>query len=158
WALYQIGGLKEDVALQQLDHPNPYVRLWTVRLLCDEKTVSSPIARKLTELAEKESNQEVRSQLAPSIRRLPAREALPILKPMLSHDDDAADIHIPLLLWWAVESKAETDRDAVVSLFADPTLWKHTLVREHLMERLMRRYASAGTQKDLLACAKLLAV
>lgn len=158
WALYQDGGLKEDVALQMLDHPNRYVRLWTVRVLGDEKTVSSPIARKLTELAEKEKNQEVRSQLAASIRRLPASEALPILKPMLSHDDDAADIHIPLLLWWAVESKAETDRDAVVSLFADPTLWKRTLVREHLMERLMRRYASAGTQKDLLACAKLLAV
>ncbi len=156
WALNQLDGLKEDVALQMLGHTNPYVRLWTVRLLCDEKSISSQIADKLKTLAVKELHPEVRSQLASSLGRLPARDAMPIVEQMLSHDEDAADIHIPLLLWWAIEAKAGSDRDAVVSLFGGPSIWKHQLVREHLMERLMRRFASAGTQKDLLACAKLL--
>ncbi|MBW8885658.1 MAG: dehydrogenase, partial [Planctomycetia bacterium] len=156
WAVYQLGGLKEDVAIQLLAHPNPYVRLWTVRVVCDEKTVSSQIAAKLKDLAANEPEPAVRSQLASSVRRLPASEALPLIRPMLAHDADAADIHIPLLLWWAIEDKAETARDAVVALLEEPSLWKHALVREHLMERLMRRYASAGTRADLLACAKLL--
>jgi putative heme-binding domain-containing protein len=156
WALYQLGGLKEDVALAMLDHPNPYVRLWTVRVLCDEKTVSSQIAEKLKDLGAKEKDAEVRSQLAASIRRLPASESLAVMRPMLTRDEDAADIHIPLLLWWAAESKADADREALLKTFADPSLWKHALVRDHLMERLMRRWASAGTRKDLLACASLL--
>jgi putative heme-binding domain-containing protein len=156
WALHQLGGLKEDIAIEMLGHPNPYVRLWTVRIFCDEKTVSSQIAAKLNDLATNEQHVAVRSQLASSVRRLPASEALPLIRPMLVHDADAADIHIPLLLWWAIEDKAATDRDAVVALLDDPALWKHRLVRDHLLERLMRRYASAGTRKDLLACATLL--
>lgn len=156
WALYQLAGLKEDIAIQLLDHQNPYVRLWTIRVVCDEKNVSSQIAAKLKDLATSEEHVEVRSQLASSVRRLPASEALAIIRPMLAHDADAADIHIPLLLWWAIEDKAGTDREAVVALLDDPALWKHPLVGNHLLERLMRRYASAGTQKDLLACAALL--
>ena len=156
WAVYQLDGLKDESAIQLLGHANPFVRLWTVRVLCDEKSVSSLVVDRLKSLAETEKHSEVRSQLACSIRRLPASEALTIAKPMLSHDGDAADIHIPLSLWWAIEAKADSDRDAVVDLFTDAGLWKHTLVRDHLMERLMRRYASAGTRKDLLACARLL--
>ncbi|MBI3865179.1 MAG: c-type cytochrome, partial [Planctomycetia bacterium] len=157
WALYQIGGLKEDIAVAMLGHPNPYVRLWTTRVVCDEKTISSQIAAKLKDLSLNETHVEVRSQLASSVGRLPASEALPLIRPMLLHDADAADIHIPLLLWWAIEGKAESNRDAIASLFEEPELWKHPLLREHLAERLMRRFASAGTRKDLLACARLLA-
>ena len=38
-----------SAALKTLDHADPYVRLWTARLLCDEKRVSPAVARKLTE-------------------------------------------------------------------------------------------------------------
>ena len=58
WALYVSGGFNDDVAMQTLDHEDQYVRAWTVRLLCDEKTVSKPIAEKLAELgvAEKKAS------------------------------------------------------------------------------------------------------
>jgi putative heme-binding domain-containing protein len=59
-------------------------------------------------------------------------------------------------VWWAIEEKAGTDCDTVVALLDDSAVWKHPLVRDHILERLMRRYASAGTRKDLLACATLL--
>ena len=36
----------------------------------------------------------------------------------LAHDEDVSDPHIPLLLWWAVEDKAATDREQVLTLFA----------------------------------------
>ena len=156
WALYQVGGLKEDVSLKMLDHPNPFVRLWTIRVKCDEKTISSQIAVKLQVLAEKEPDAAVRSQLASSLRRLPANEALPLIRPMLSHADDAADIHIPLLIWWAIEDKAVASPEGVVGLFEDRSLWTNSLVKGHLLERVMRRFAASGSQKDLHACAKLL--
>jgi predicted transcriptional regulator len=64
--------------------------------------------------------------------------------------------HVPLLLWWAVESHVQANPAAVVDIFQDKTLWQLTLVQEHILERLMRRLASSGRQKDLVSSARLL--
>jgi putative heme-binding domain-containing protein len=135
---------------------DPHVRLWSVRLSCDDGEVSSRLAEELRDLARRETNVEVRSQLAASARRLPATRSFPMVAELLRHDEDVADIHIPLLLWWAIEAKAESDRAAVLDLFSNESLWKTTMVQEHILERIMRRYASAGSRANLLACAELL--
>src|SRR6185503_9711929 len=70
--------------------------------------------------------------------------------------DDARDPRLPLLIWWAIESKCESDRDAVLKLFEDSPLWTRPIVEQHILERLMRRFAAAGSRKDLLTCARLL--
>ena len=72
WALNLSGGLDEETAAGSLQHADAQVRLWTVRLLCDNSAVSQLIADQLRELASRESDIEVRSQLACSARRLPA--------------------------------------------------------------------------------------
>src|SRR6185437_723698 len=54
WALYVSGGFDDAFALKTLAHVNPDVRSWTVRLLCDEKSVSASIQQKLVELARSE--------------------------------------------------------------------------------------------------------
>jgi putative membrane-bound dehydrogenase-like protein len=156
WGLNLSGGFDEQLAAETLAHADPFVRLWTVRLLGDDNKVSPALARKLTEMARMESSVFVRSQLASMAKRLPATDALPIVRHLLAHDEDVADIHLPLLLWWAIESKCETDRDRVVALFEDSTLWRRPMVQTHILHRLMRRYAAAGTRKDLLTCATLL--
>lgn len=155
WALSLSGGLGEPAALKALDHPEPQVRLWTARLLCDENKVSAAVARKLVQLARSEANLEVRCQLAASARRLPAQECLSITRGLLEHDEDTSDPRQPLLLWWAIESKTERDREAVLALLDNSPLWNRSLVKQHLLERLMHRYAQAGTRKDLLTCARL---
>lgn len=157
WALHQVGGLDEPTALKTLDHPDPYVRLWTVRLLGDANRVSPSISAKLVELAAREPNVEVRSQLACSARRLPADDALAIVRPLLARREDVGDIHIPLLLWWAVESKLTTDPERVLALYQEPGFWKSPIVRSTVAERTMRRLAAAGTRNDLARCARLLA-
>jgi putative heme-binding domain-containing protein len=63
---------------------------------------------------------------------------------------------MPLLLWWAIEAKAEGDRDEILKMLDDSTVWKLPLVEKHILSRLMRRFAQAGKQKDLLTCARLL--
>jgi putative heme-binding domain-containing protein len=176
WALHLCGGLDDATALKTLDHADPYVRLWTVRLLCDNEDVSKDVAKKLADMSLREPNVEARSQLACSARRLPAAESLAIVRNLLTRSEDVADIHIPLLLWWAIEAKvpggresfsspadtatngAQTKKtpDPVLVMFQDPSLWNQPLVEQHILERLMRRYAAAGTRKDLLSCATLL--
>ncbi len=156
WALNLSGGFDEEFAQESLKHPNPFVRLWTIRLMGDDKTVSSALGQQLVKLAQQEPHLEVRSQLACTARRLPAEFALPIIRQLMERKEDIEDIHIPLLIWWAIEAKAESDRESVVRLFADPKIWQLPMVETHILERVMRRYAQAGTRKDLLTCARLL--
>jgi putative heme-binding domain-containing protein len=156
WALNLSGGFDDDVAKNTIRHADPYVRLWTVRLVCDGRSVSPAIAELLAEMAANELSVEARSQLASSARRLPAAQSLPIVRNLLAHSEDSSDPHLPLLLWWAIEAKCETDRDAVARLFDEPTIWNLPLVQLAIEERLMRRFAAAGSQADLAVCANLL--
>src|SRR5262249_25775775 len=110
---------------------------------------------RLIQLARTEPELEVRVQLACTAKRLDARYGLAIVRELVGHDEDAGDPRAPLLLWWAIESKADSDRDSVIALFSDATLWPRPLVQSQILERLMRRYAMAGTRKDLLTCAQL---
>jgi putative heme-binding domain-containing protein len=155
WALNLSGGFDDEFALKTLDHADPFVRMWAVRLLCDQQNVSSAVAQKLTVLAADEPNVEVRAQLACSAKRLLTEDALAIVRQLLVRNEDMADKRIPLLLWWALESKCE-DRDAVVNFFNDPAVWQQPLVQSNILDRVMRRYAASGSRQDLLICAKLL--
>ncbi len=155
WALNLSGGFTEDIALQTLTHPEPAVRAWTVRLLGDENRVGPTAARRLDDLAKVEKDVSVRVQMACSARRLPGDEGLPIVRQLLHHDEDARDIHQPLLLWWALEAKCGPDRDGVIELLRDSSLWNTKLVQQTILSRLMRRFASAGAQKDLRTCVEL---
>jgi putative membrane-bound dehydrogenase-like protein len=156
WAANSLGALDEREMELLLDKQDPYVRLWAVRLACDDGLVSDVFAGKLAELAYLESNVEVRSQLACSARRLPAAQSLPIVKNLCRRSEDAGDIHIPLLLWWAIEAKADKDRDAVLALLEDKAFWEQPIVKGTIIERLMRRYAATGRRQDLVTCARLL--
>src|SRR5205823_600409 len=129
WALNRVSGDAIDPENElYLDHVDPYVRLWAIRLLGDDRFVSDETAKKLADLAYREPNVEVRSQLACSARRLPAAQSLPIVKNLAGRSEDVGDIHIPLLLWWAIEAKADKDRDAVLALFADKAFWDQPMV------------------------------
>ena len=156
WALNLSGGLDESRILEFLEHAEPYVRLWTARLACDFKQVTPSVAAALANRAKVETNVEARAQLACSARRLNAAESLPIVRNLLTHSDDKTDLMIPLLLWWDIEAKADSDRDAVLALFEDKSFWSLPIVQKTIAERIMRRYAAAGLRKDLMSCARLL--
>jgi putative heme-binding domain-containing protein len=158
WALHVIGGLDQATALASLGHADPYVRLWTVRLLADEKeALAIPLFEKLMDLAASEKHAQIRSQLASSAKRLPGEQAVPLIWRMLQRDEDQKDPHIPLLLWWALEDKAVTHQDQIMSLFASNGVWHGSMVRGTIMQRLARRYAADATLANQEALVKLLA-
>jgi putative membrane-bound dehydrogenase-like protein len=156
WALYVSGGFDEAFAKKALDHRNPDIRRWSVRFLGDEEKVSPAIAKHLSDLAEKDADVTVRSQLASTAKRLPAADALAIVQRLLMRDEDAKDPHVPLLLWWAVEKHAIDAREPVVDAFASVQIWKSAIVRDFVLPRLIRRYAAEGTDAGLEATARLL--
>jgi putative heme-binding domain-containing protein len=68
----------------------------------------------------------------------------------------ADDPRLPLLVWWAIEAQVAAEPAAVVDLFRDSAIWNLPLVKRHLSERLMRRFAATGNRSDLAICAQLL--
>ncbi len=156
-AVHLLGGLTDEVAMALLKHGDPYVRRWVVRCAGDAGNVSVALAAAIGELAPREVHPEVRTQLACSVRRWPAAVALPIVRTMLTRDADARDKRMPLLLWWAIEERAETERAALLAWFTDRSLWDAPLARTQGARLLARRWAQAGGAENYDACARLLA-
>lgn len=156
WALHQMGALDEPTARAALAHPAGPVRAWAVRLVGDARKLPEPFAVAVRELAAREGDAEVRSQIASTSRALPVEQALPLVATLLQRDADSSDPFVPLLCWWTIESHCETSRDAVLALLDTPEEWQPATVRQYILGRLMRRFATRGTHADFLACAALL--
>jgi putative heme-binding domain-containing protein len=156
WALHVSGGLTDDLSMKLLDHPSEHVRAWTVRLLGDRRRVAPRFERRLVELARLEPSATVRSQLACTCKRLPGPVAIPVLEQLLGRSEDLADPHIPLLVWWAVEDKAISDRERVLKLADSAKGWDRPLMRGFVAERMARRYLAEGKAEGYAACARLL--
>lgn len=158
WALYVSEAWDESLALEALKHRAPDVRTWAVRLIGDTRSVTAKEREQLFQLAAHEQHLTVRSQLACTAKRLNASDALPMVANMLKRADDVNDPFIPLLLWWAIENKAESDRDAVLELFAKPATWDLPLVQLFMIARLARRYCAAAGDANYESAARLLAL
>lgn len=173
WALHQMGAFDDTTAQSALRHPVPAVRQWAVRLLGDThgvhrgpgladrgnvKSGALPPAvfSSLLEQAGRETDAEVRAQMAASARRLATGQALALVRELAMRPDDAGDPYLPLLLWWVLEAHERIARDQVIGFFQARDGWQHPLVQEHLAPRLMRRFALQGRREDLLACTQLL--
>jgi putative membrane-bound dehydrogenase-like protein len=142
WVLNLRGELDEAQLRKTLGHPHEHVRRWAVRLLGDQNSVNAETQAALVVLARGETAVEVRSQLASSAKRLPTGQAFPIIRELLAHDEDVDDRHIPLLIWWAIESKANTGREEIVALVKDPAIWKTKIFAKYIAERVGMRYTA----------------
>jgi putative membrane-bound dehydrogenase-like protein len=156
WALKVNGGVDDALVEKLLKHPNEDVRAWTIRFVGDSKNVPPAIQEQLVEIAHTESSPAVRNQLACSAKRWPGRITLRIIRELLERTQDANDPQIPLLIWWAIESKAISDRDQVVELLQAPSMWQQPLVQNHIVERVARRYAAEASDDGFASCARLL--
>ncbi len=155
-ALDLLDALNDELATELLKHPDPYVRRWVVRQAGDDREVSPVMAAALQQLASREEHVEVRTQLLATARRLPTGPSLAIARVMMDRDADQRDKRIPLMLWWTLEAKAESDRAALLAMFEDPAAWRHPLARQFGVHHLAQRWAAAGGPENFEACTKLL--
>ena len=95
-------------------------------------------------------------QAIATARRLGVMDALALTKVVASRSGDEEDAFIPLMAWFVIESHCARDREAVLALFEDAAFQRSPLVAKHLLWRLMRRFAEAGTRREWVACATLL--
>ncbi|MDB6140264.1 MAG: putative heme-binding protein [Verrucomicrobiaceae bacterium] len=152
-----LDAVDDAYAAEMLGHPDPYVRRWAVKIIGDKGAKWSASTAKLAALAVHETHPEVQVQLAASAKRLPAAAGLAIVRQLIEHGDDK-DPRLPLMTWWAIESKAEKSADAVLSLFADKAVWQCPMAKNLLIKDIAKRWALAGGEASFQACARLIAL
>lgn len=156
WALHSLRAFRGALRLEALNHANPWVRLWSVRLIGDDGSGSQEEYARLVALAREDSHVEVRQQLASSAKRLPSIASAKIVKELLKRDEDADDPYMPLMVWWALEDLCEERPELVVELFKDASLFEYAMVNELMLGFAMKRFAMEGSRRSLGYCADLL--
>ena len=157
WAIQGLDRFDDSVALQGLSHTDPYVRMWAMRFVGDpQKTLSPGVFLKVLEVAREERHPEVLSQTASTAQRLPAGQALPVVKSLVSREDIEKDSYIPQQLWWALEAQIKRDPSAVIGLLKDKNLWGKPVFESNLAERIGRRFMAERSEENLEICAALL--
>ncbi|MEO1525842.1 MAG: PVC-type heme-binding CxxCH protein [Planctomycetota bacterium] len=154
WVLHLMGKLDRKLAIRWLTHQDSHIRRWVIRLLGDrhEQGVSE-----LVDIARKERDSQVRSQLASTAKRIDAETGLAVINQLLRRPNDASDPHLPLMYWWAVEGHAE-QWPAIESFLNEQGLWQVDLFRREILGRLMQRYAASGKPVDLRRCDQMVAM
>lgn len=160
WAYARMAGREAFAADRELleavaASPQADLRRWLVRLLGDGPTSDSAALDVIATLAERENDLRVRSQLASTAKRIPGKPGLGLAAMMLAADrpEDAADSHLPLLLWWAVEAHADDAGAPLRELLSGtPSLWRSRLFVETIPERLAKRSGHVADDQAFQLC------
>ena len=118
WAMHVTKTIDQDSLVNLLDHPDPYVRSWSIQLLCeqthidafflqDEGLVSdslpAEVMAKFAEMARDDPSPIVRLYLASATQRLSFANRWVILNELAQHGDDADDNNLARMYWFALE-------------------------------------------------------
>lgn len=157
WALHVSGGLDISRLKTCMQHRTAMVRRAAVHLLGDQPSEAMSARDELMRMASIEPDVEVRCQLAATAKRLPAEWGVPLAMKLLEHSEDAGDIYIPKMVWWAIEGHADQPTVLLTALESSAA-WNSAFRAGGMSipQNLMRRFAMAGRQHDLQFCAKLL--
>ncbi len=142
WTANLIDGMDSEWSAVLTEHPDAAVRAWTVRLIGDFGMVTEQVQSALLRLAAREEDPEVRSQIASTARYLPVELSLGLISELNRLSGVSEDKHIPLLIWWALEEIITTDAEAVMAWLENSDHWQTSLFRNHLAERIARRFAA----------------
>ena len=121
------------LSLEQLLSPHDFVRGWAIQLLCEDKNASDRALARFADLAKDDPSPAVRLYLAAALQRIPLEHRWPIIEPLLSHAEDAADQNLPLMYWYATEPLVKADTKRAMVLMGKTKVAK---VREFITRRL----------------------
>ncbi|MCP4847300.1 MAG: isochorismatase family protein [Verrucomicrobiaceae bacterium] len=134
---------------------DPGVRGYAIQRHAESAKIKDSLNR-LVSIAGSEESAEVLGQLAGAARRTNTRIALGVAESIARRDAFHGDPHLPLLVWWILEQESMKAPESVLKLFSYKDFWERAMVKEYLVARMMRRFASEGTQQGYKYCERLL--
>lgn len=133
WALAAIGAAEEPWLLQQLGDADEHIRVWAIRLLADEETLSAAAVGRFVELAQREDSALVRLYLASALQKMPPEQRWPLAESLASRLEDAEDRQLPLMIWYGLEPSVAIDPTRAMALSQKPVM---PLIRRHIARRI----------------------
>ncbi len=140
WAMRVLGGTNEEFLIEQLAHESEYVRAWAIRFLCEDSKPSAIALRRFQELASEDPSPYVRLHLSSGLQRMQQGDRWVIASNLLQHAEDATDMNLPLMNWYAIEPLIDTDLQRFVNLVTESHI---PLVRNHIARRVASHDTSA---------------
>lgn len=145
WTLYSSSGWLDRDFDYVGTHENEYVRAWAIRFLADDGIVPQLTLAELERMAREEKSPVVLAQLACSAKRLDPVSAYTVCLTLIDNPVVANDSHLPLLVWWLMESANSRDTTDTVRM---PFPQNPKLV-DFFVERMARRFMSPGVTRGL---------
>ena len=116
-----------------LDDADETVRGWAVRLLLEDEQASAAVTTKLAAMARTDKSASVRLALASALQRMPAASRWPIAEGLATHEEDAKDANLPLMIWYGIEELVPADPDRAAALLMKAHI---PLIREYIARRI----------------------
>lgn len=131
--LHAVGGTNEAFLRAQRNHENEHVRVWAIRMLSDywplESVVSSRSKHAPTEIdqelidefvgmAKSDQSDLVHLALATLLQRLPVSQRAELAKALVTHESNAEDHNLPLLIWYGLIAVGDESPASLVEIAA----------------------------------------
>ena len=133
WARHALGLDEKDWAQGALVSPHEYVRAWAIQLACEKRDVSAATLQKFAQMAKEDASPIVRLYLASAAQRLTIEQRQPIVEALIAHGEDAGDVNLPLMYWYALEPIVGANPAAAVSLLGKVKL---PILQEYIARRM----------------------
>ena len=103
WMRHAAGLSDEKDKLESLASPFEYVRAWAIQFACEKSDASPAVREKFAQMAKDDASPVVRLYLASVAQRLSVEDRKPIVEALIAHGEDAGDVNLPLMYWYALE-------------------------------------------------------
>lgn len=132
WTLYVTGGTDDALLHALLSHRDEYLRSWAIRFLGEKREFSADVRKKFRELAERGDSAHNRLQLASVAQRMPLDDRWDLLAALAKRDEDAGDVNLPLMIWYAFEPLVPRDTRRALQVVSESPIG---LLRRHTARR-----------------------
>lgn len=132
WSLHQTGGITEKDLVASLSDKDPYIRAWSIQLLCEDMKPSTEALAKFKTMAKSDPSPVVRLYLTAALQRIPTTDKWAIASSLIQHTEDEKDHNLPKMLWYGIEPWFAGNSDQVLELA--PTS-KLTFVTQNIARR-----------------------
>ena len=138
WTLHQIGAWETKDLMLNLKDSDPYVRSWSIQLLCEDNTPPEEARKLFLEMAKNDPSPTVRLYLASALQRIPENWKWELAGGLISRTEDSEDHNIPKMIWFGTSDLIENDAKRFLELANQSKI--------PLLTRYMARRAVDGDQ------------
>ncbi len=141
WALHVTGGLTDKDYINLLDHEDEYIRSWAIQLMAEDEEVSGKALEKLAQMSQNDKSALVRVYIASALQRIEPQQRWDIVEGLLTHEEDADDHNLPLMVWYGLEPLVEKDMSHALDLAMNAEL-------PNILSYTIRRIGAVGTPQS----------